>query len=538
MALTVPVLSLQPVQPARATSTASSAVVKAFEMAISRARLTIGNDALGSGASAEVFPGTLDGVEVAIKKYFNVKNIKKAFKEAEGLSRVQSPHVVRLYGIWADSTDPENPKDVWLVMDRLDMTLADLLAKEKDRLPFPDVVDILLGVARGLAAVHERAIVHRDVKPQNILLQRDARSGRYKAVLGDFDLIAILESDRDSSSSGLKGSAPYMAPECFGNEPSARATPVDMYAFGVVIWQLLTGNVRPWGVITHFDIAREVRDNKKRLDLPSTDDPTKADLVSLAQDCFKEDPGDRPAATVTAKCLEDLENRLKQVEERRRFALVLGNTYKDEKLAGSPLDLPCCENDITEMEKTLKDFNFEVTSRLDVDDLAEAIKKFADSLPSEKCDLVIFFSGHGVQREHKNFMVPNKFNWTECDWDKLYSVDELLVAVGTKSRLTIGFFDMCRTELGIPLSKDSASLPSDPNQAYALFFSSDPGRDSEPGKDLSPFTQCLLTALKSAVTLSLSEIHNEISRHLKELDIGQRAWIHKGGAERFRFQRK
>ncbi|MBK8913478.1 MAG: tetratricopeptide repeat protein [Phycisphaerales bacterium] len=147
--------------------------------------------------------------------------------EARAAFRIRDPNVVRLL-------DCDRAGPYWyLVLEFIDG--SDLLALlERGRPPLDDVLGCFADAARGLRAIHERGLVHRDVKPANLLLGRDGR-----VRLTDLGVAALLNPP-EGGADGCTGTHEYAAPECFtpGIPPSASA---DLYGLGATIFHLLTG---------------------------------------------------------------------------------------------------------------------------------------------------------------------------------------------------------------------------------------------------------------------------------------------------------
>jgi len=154
-------------------------------------------------------------------------------REAEALTRLQHPNIVRLYGLERD----EEEDLAFIVMDYVDgPTLADKLKLARGPLPLSEVVSIAEGVAAALTYAHKQGIYHRDIKPSNILIARDGR-----AILSDFG-IARLSDALTTTYQGI-GTPAYMSPEqCQDQEIGA---PSDIYSLGVVLYECLTGR-RPF----------------------------------------------------------------------------------------------------------------------------------------------------------------------------------------------------------------------------------------------------------------------------------------------------
>jgi serine/threonine-protein kinase len=152
-------------------------------------------------------------------------------RERELLARVSHPGVVRALGpLEEDDATGLAHFPMELVLGK---SLADLLA-EHGRFAVVEAVRVLAAVAAALEATHERGIVHRDVKPSNILI---ARGGEVR--LSDFGLARALDSSRFTATGSALGTPTYMSPEqCAAKESGPEA---DLYALGVVAHELLAG---------------------------------------------------------------------------------------------------------------------------------------------------------------------------------------------------------------------------------------------------------------------------------------------------------
>src|SRR2546425_4594577 len=156
--------------------------------------------------------------------------------EAKAVAKLRHPNVVGLFDF--DDIDGQT----FIVMEYLDgatlkARLLDLITAGQ-RMPISDVASVISGVAAALTYAHAKGLVHRDVKPSNIMLPSDGR-----AVLTDFGIakmLSALQSPRTQTGVGV-GTPAYMAPEqAEGGEITAAA---DTYALGVVAYEVSTGRV-------------------------------------------------------------------------------------------------------------------------------------------------------------------------------------------------------------------------------------------------------------------------------------------------------
>jgi serine/threonine protein kinase len=149
-------------------------------------------------------------------------------REAKLAARLSHPNVVRVYDVGEADGRP------FIAMEHVDgESLAELLVR-RGRLPPQEAAALGAQAARALAAAHDAGLVHRDVKPHNLLLARD---GTLK--LGDFGIAFGLEGTKLTVAGTVLGTAAYLAPEQARGERVTAAA--DVYALGVVLVELLTG---------------------------------------------------------------------------------------------------------------------------------------------------------------------------------------------------------------------------------------------------------------------------------------------------------
>jgi len=149
-------------------------------------------------------------------------------REARAIARLKSPGLVALYDQGTDAAHP------FLVMELVDGgTLRELL-RERGPMPPHAVVAVLRPLLSGLGVAHHAGLVHRDVKPENVLISRD---GEVKLV--DFGLVRATAEAGITSTSVILGTAAYLSPEqVLGAETGPRS---DVYAAGIMAFELLTG---------------------------------------------------------------------------------------------------------------------------------------------------------------------------------------------------------------------------------------------------------------------------------------------------------
>jgi eukaryotic-like serine/threonine-protein kinase len=191
---------------------------------------------LGHGGMATVYLGhdTKLGRAVAVKVLADNLAGDNAFRErflreARLAARLSDPNVVSVY----DAGEDEDGRP-YIVMEHVEgRTLADVL-HERGPLPADEAVGLALQALRGLGHAHAAGLVHRDVKPQNLLLRSD---GTLK--IADFGIARAAETTALTQIGTVLGTAAYLSPEQAAGEEVTSAA--DVYSLGAVLYELLTG---------------------------------------------------------------------------------------------------------------------------------------------------------------------------------------------------------------------------------------------------------------------------------------------------------
>ncbi|QLG87373.1 HDOD domain-containing protein [Chitinibacter bivalviorum] len=181
---------------------------------------------LGQGAQGLVYLARDTHLDRAVAIKVLHSQPLQALNEAQLVSRIQHPNIVTLYDAFADHAHP------CLVFEYVaGETLGDYLRREKKMQPVA-AVKMMIAILAGLHAAHEKGVIHRDMKPQNIILD-DEKQPR----IMDFG----VASQRGQSYEGLQGTAGFISPEMINNLPvDAQA---DVFACGVILYQMLTGKL-------------------------------------------------------------------------------------------------------------------------------------------------------------------------------------------------------------------------------------------------------------------------------------------------------
>jgi len=203
---------------------------------------------------------------------------ERVVAEARLAARLTHPHVV---GVLDTGEQDGRP---FVVMERLSgRTLGDELAD--GAMPAERVRDVGLQVLRALAAAHELGIVHRDVKPGNIL---DAGVGTWK--VADFGIAKWVHADETLTGTGeLLGSPSYLAPERIEGEQAGPAS--DLYAVGVLLYEALCGR-KPFEGDDPFALATAIRDGAYEPPAAVFPDADPA-IVAVIERAMQRDPAER-----------------------------------------------------------------------------------------------------------------------------------------------------------------------------------------------------------------------------------------------------
>lgn len=198
---------------------------------------------IGSGGMGEVFLAEDTKLERRVALKFLPKHLtaneeaKERFeREAKAAASLNHSNIVTIHEIG------EHEDQVFIAMEHVEgQTLKELISSYRppstvNRIPIPEVLDIATQIASGLAAAHAKGIVHRDVKPQNILVDKD---GRVKIL--DFGLAKLKGISSLTKESSTLGTVHYMSPEqTMGKDVDQRS---DIWSLGVVLYEMLIGNV-------------------------------------------------------------------------------------------------------------------------------------------------------------------------------------------------------------------------------------------------------------------------------------------------------
>ena len=191
---------------------------------------------IGSGGMSVVYKAKchtlnrLVAIKVLKEEFASDENFVSKFKmEAQAAARLSHPNIVNVY----DVVDEENLH--YIVMELIEGITLKSYIEKKELLDSKEAIGIAIQVAQGIAAAHEQHIIHRDIKPQNMIISKDG-----KVKVADFGIARAVSSQTVNSSAAV-GSGHYISPEqARGGYCDERS---DIYSFGITLYEMVTGRV-------------------------------------------------------------------------------------------------------------------------------------------------------------------------------------------------------------------------------------------------------------------------------------------------------
>lgn len=263
---------------------------------------------LGGGTFGSVYKATWWGADVA-KKTFHEPSVQDFLKEVSILEGLCHPNIVSL--LWYSM---RNPRQCYIIMELMDGDLFSLIQERLERRGIDDppfsiseAVHISLQVAEGMLFLHEKRIVHRDLKSLNILVRRvkakEVGVEYFHAKVADFGLSRTKENSTTASIQTLnQGTSRWMAPEMIEianddgevslSECEAQLKypfKIDVYSFGMLCYEILSGSV-PFSAFSPREVKKKVLAGER----PELPERCPERLRTLIKECWSSDASKRP----------------------------------------------------------------------------------------------------------------------------------------------------------------------------------------------------------------------------------------------------
>ena len=272
---------------------------------------------IGRGETGMVYETRWLGLKSATKIS---RSLSIFHKEACMLASLHHPNFVeviccgRLHETHEENLD--GSRHFFLVMELMDMSLSDLVKKQKMPLPYLVAIDMMHEIARGMCYLHDMHVAHLNLKPMNVLLKSVSRHVGVKGNIG-FDFVKLSVSDTYKMEAQNKlvlegctiGTIQYMAPEMHdvnGKSISNMAFPfpADVWSFGMTCSEILSSKKPFSGIYTKRDILHKIQD-RCRPKLPINC----KELTMLIEECWIADPSQRPTFSDICKRLAILKRK-------------------------------------------------------------------------------------------------------------------------------------------------------------------------------------------------------------------------------------
>lgn len=276
-----PSCALSDLLPDQALPDASTALEQRFGRYTLKERLAAGGMGVVYRAIDETLRRTVALKMIRGATFANEAERARFTIETEAAAALDHPHIIPVYEVGVLDEQP------YFTMKLISgKSLAERLRGDSGRPSIHTLVKWIKAIAEAVHHAHERGVLHRDLKPGNVLIDASG-----KPWLTDFGLAKMVHQESDlTMSSDRLGTPHYMAPETIRDTAHAVSTTSDVWALGVMLWQCLTGEL-PFQADDPLEVMRLIGEQE-----PSCDKTVDHDLLTLAQRCLEKDPKRRVAS--------------------------------------------------------------------------------------------------------------------------------------------------------------------------------------------------------------------------------------------------
>ncbi|KAG0249387.1 hypothetical protein DFQ27_000147, partial [Actinomortierella ambigua] len=241
---------------------------------------------IGAGTYGVVFQGRYNTRKAAIKKFrlyqHTTDQVRTIEEEIEMLRHLQYRHIIQFYGVHRQGNE------ISLVTDFAEGGSLKQAIEDSRVAGWHIKIRIAQEIADGLAYIHHEGILHRDLKSDNVLL-----TGHMEVKLCDFGLAVIKTSSGGHSTEVMRGTFRWLAPELVLSERPRYSTKSDMYALGMVMWEMASMCTIPFRTMSNNVAVAQAVHGGRREQLP---DETPIIYWRWVHLCWKQSPSDRPDA--------------------------------------------------------------------------------------------------------------------------------------------------------------------------------------------------------------------------------------------------
>lgn len=242
-------------------------------------------ECIGSGGMADVFKA-LDhslnrfvAIKIMKREYSEDTTFVKKFRdEAQSAAGFSHPNIVSVYDVGQE-------EDLYyIVMELVEGITLKSYIERKQKMTVREAVSIAIQISMGLEAAESQRIVHRDIKPQNVIISKEG-----KAKITDFGIAKASDSENKTKEEVLMGSIHYTAPELIQGEDGDVQS--DIYSLGITIYEMLTGTVAFDGKDTVSVAMKHIKERMPFIRVKTPEVPIS--LEAIVQKCTEKRPKDR-----------------------------------------------------------------------------------------------------------------------------------------------------------------------------------------------------------------------------------------------------
>jgi mitogen-activated protein kinase kinase kinase 11 len=287
---------------------------------------------IGQGAAGTTYLARWSGLDVAVKvASITEMGLDGWRKEVQALQKLHHPNIIRLLG----SVYHPSPLTFCLVLEYCDG--GDLSVALQKCTPRNFFFHVASSISKGMSYLHNKGIIHRDIKPGNILLDGMVSSGNFSVKITDFGVATESNNGGDQDQTAETGTYRWMPPEVIRHETYSQTA--DVYSSAILFWQLLSRE-SPFANMSQIEAAAAVAMNDARPPFPSG---VPDSIQSFIENCWTRDPDRRPSFDRIRDDLDAISNSLTEEEQRWMECPIGHPVYQEsakERPAHPKLDLP------------------------------------------------------------------------------------------------------------------------------------------------------------------------------------------------------